>query len=111
VGRISGLHGPAFPNSQHQDRIVHVDPANEQVRADRNLKAGRSEVEQTVAVGFDPVQLPDSSQRLVQLVEIGIAEVVADVDFAWRDGTKWRGKHRPRWRNIAKLETLQIAGL
>lgn len=45
------------------------------------------------AVGFDPIQLPDSSQRLVQLVEIGISEVVADVDLGWRDGPKWRREH------------------
>ena len=54
-----------------------------------NLKASGSEVEQAVAVGFDPVQLPDSSQRLVQLVEIGRSEVVSDVDLGWRDGPKW----------------------
>jgi hypothetical protein len=81
------------------------------MRANRNPKASRSEVEQTVAVGFDPVQLPDSSQRLVQLVEIGLSEVVADVDLGWRDGRKWRRKHRPRRRNIAKLATLQVTGL
>jgi hypothetical protein len=75
------LEQPASFPSRPQNGIVQLNSAQQEIRTDRYLKVGLIQIQQTVPICFESVQLLDRDQWRAEPPNVHITEEVADVDL------------------------------